>query len=217
MLKTCSKCKIEKDVILFNKNQYKCKICEKEYQKKYRNTHKKEQKQYYQNNKEKMIMNTKIYREYNKEKLKIKAKEYQQNHKKERNIRTNKYQKNRKLNDPIYKLIHNRRTRRNKILKFKYNPTIEDLGCTTQEWRNYIESKFDSNMNWDNYGSYWHLDEIIPCYAWNMTNEIEQKACFHYLNSQPLEKIENISESINYRYIEEKQQFLMKLKKLGII
>jgi hypothetical protein len=29
------------------------------------------------------------------------------------------------------------------------------------ELRNYIELKFDSNMNWDNYGIYWELDHII--------------------------------------------------------
>ena len=44
----------------------------------------------------------------------------------------------------------------------KSKKTIEILGCSFEEFKLYIESKFDENMNWDNYGSYWHIDHIKP-------------------------------------------------------
>lgn len=36
-------------------------------------------------------------------------------------------------------------------------------------------------MNWDNYGS-WHIDHIIPCSSWDLSNEDDIYKCFNYLN-----------------------------------
>lgn len=44
----------------------------------------------------------------------------------------------------------------------KIAQTIESLGYSSLQLRNHLESKFDENMNWDNYGTYWHVDHIIP-------------------------------------------------------
>ena len=30
-------------------------------------------------------------------------------------------------------------------------------------------------MNWDNYGPYFHIDHIIPCNVWDLTNDLELK------------------------------------------
>lgn len=67
----------------------------------------------------------------------------------------------------------------------------EMLGCTGDELRSHLESKFDSTMNWNNYGSHWHVDHIRPCASFDLTREDEQRACFHFTNLQPLEKREN--------------------------
>ena len=40
-------------------------------------------------------------------------------------------------------------------------------------------------MSWDNYGD-WHVDHIRPCASFDLTNEDEQRICFHYKNLQPL-------------------------------
>jgi len=191
MIKICIKCNIEKYNSLFNSKQSKCRICQKRYDKEYR-----------------MI---------NKKAKSIRDKEYRQKHKEEATAYQRLYQKKRRKSNFIYRLIDNRRHRRWAVLKLKYNSAVEDLGCSPVEWRNYIESKFDSEMNWNNYGPYWELDEIIPCYAWNMTNQIEQKACFHYLNSRPLEKESNRRRPKKQDYTKEKQQFLMVLRALDIL
>jgi hypothetical protein len=68
------------------------------------------------------------------------------------------------------------------------------LGCDILFFRDYIESLFDSNMSWNNYGYYgWHLDHIIPCVMFDMTNDDDVKKCFHYTNYQPLWRRDNQS------------------------
>ena len=48
-------------------------------------------------------------------------------------------------------------------------------------------------MNWDNYGTYWVMDHIIPLSS--ATNEDELYKLCNYTNLQPLEKIANIKKS----------------------
>lgn len=49
-------------------------------------------------------------------------------------------------------------------------------------------------MNWDNYNhETWHIDHIIPCAAFDLTNPIHQRICFNWRNLQPLWGNENIS------------------------
>lgn len=64
----------------------------------------------------------------------------------------------------------------------KARKTIELLGCSVASFRIYIESKFQPGMTWDNI----HLDHIVPCALFNLTNPAHQKICFHFSNYQPL-------------------------------
>lgn len=50
-------------------------------------------------------------------------------------------------------------------------------------------------MSWDNYGEVWQIDHIIPCRAFDLTDEEQLKECFNYKNTQPLLKEENLSKS----------------------
>ena len=69
----------------------------------------------------------------------------------------------------------------------KTSSTFDLLGCTINEFINYMEDLFAPGMTWDNHGLYsWHIDHIKPCAAFNLTRKEEQKQCFHYTNLQPL-------------------------------
>ena len=70
--------------------------------------------------------------------------------------------------------------------------TIELVGCTGQELKKYLESKFKPGMNWENQGTAWHVDHILPCASFDLSKESHQKRCFHYTNLQPLWGIENL-------------------------
>ncbi|MFH1656391.1 MAG: hypothetical protein ABH956_01290 [Candidatus Nealsonbacteria bacterium] len=57
----------------------------------------------------------------------------------------------------------------------------------------HIERKFDEKMNWNNYGSYWHIDHIKPrsLFKYTFLDDLEFKKCWALENLQPLEKHAN--------------------------
>jgi hypothetical protein len=57
-----------------------------------------------------------------------------------------------------------------------------------------LESKFDDKMSWDNYGSYWHIDHIIPQskLLYNSMEDENFKKCWDLQNLQPLEATANM-------------------------
>lgn len=71
------------------------------------------------------------------------------------------------------------------------------LGCSINEFKLYLESRFKKNMTWDNYGK-WHIDHIKPISKFDLTIEEEQKKCFHFTNLQPLWALDNIRKSNKY-------------------
>ena len=91
-----------------------------------------------------------------------------------------------------------RRKRRWDVTNFKNSThTLDDLCMTTKEWLKYLHKTFE-----DRYGrpksekDEVHIDEIIPCSAWNLPDD--NKYCWHYLNSQWLLAEDNLSKSDSY-------------------
>lgn len=81
----------------------------------------------------------------------------------------------------------------------KQTKTIKLLGCSIQEFKTHIESKFDSLMNWNNYGKYgWHIDHIKPCTLFNLADPLEQAKCFNFKNLQPLWATTNLQKGAKY-------------------
>ncbi len=75
---------------------------------------------------------------------------------------------------------------------------VEIIGCSTKFLKDYLESQFNTEMNWSNYGKVWEIDHIIPCCAFDQTNKEHVLKCWNYKNLKPLEKLEN---SIKNDYI----------------
>lgn len=82
----------------------------------------------------------------------------------------------------------------------KGGKTFAHLDYTPRELYEHIESQFDENMTWENYGSYWHLDHIIPQAAlpYDSLKHPNFKKAWALNNLQPLEKGENIRKSSLY-------------------
>lgn len=85
-----------------------------------------------------------------------------------------------------------RSVRRGKSTSFS-----ETVGCTIKELAAHLESKFKRGMTWSNYGSYWHVDHIIPVAAFNHLDPKQVKQCWHWTNLQPLEADKNMAKSDN--------------------
>ena len=78
--------------------------------------------------------------------------------------------------------------------------TMAYLGCSLEEFKAYIESRFEEGMTWENYGRKegvrcWELDHVVPAMyretssAEVTTEELIERS--HYLNFQPLWGDEN--------------------------
>jgi hypothetical protein len=74
------------------------------------------------------------------------------------------------------------------------NSVADYAGCSIEDLKQHLELQFKPGMTWDNYGTFgWHIDHIKPCVSFDLTDEIQVRACFHYSNLQPLWWRENLS------------------------
>lgn len=194
-MKKCSICQRYLDLVNFCKNKrskdgynYQCKTCvsnitkSETFKKKRRERYKLlPKKQRYQTDcqREHKSLYDKKYRLLNKDKIKQHKKDWEQKNK----------------NNPIFKIKRNLRRRVHHALKGarKQDKTFNLIGCTPIFFRKHIESLWETGMNWDNYGVYWHIDHIIPCYKFDLTKPENQIKCFHYTNQRPLWAKDNLS------------------------
>lgn len=103
-----------------------------------------------------------------------------------------------RMEDPLYKLKVSFSRRLNKLLKrvecdrSTNKPYyLDKLGCSFEEFKIYLESKFEDWMTWKNYGKYngelnygWDIDHIIPLSKAITENDIYELS--NYMNLQPL-------------------------------
>jgi hypothetical protein len=184
-LKECNKAYREQ-------NREKVKECKKAYYEQNREKVKECQKAYYEQNREKIKENRKAYREQNREKLKGYKKAYREQNRSRLRI----YYRNRRKTDINFKIGENLRRRIRHALKgnSKSQNTLELLGCSDDFAKKHLENQFQPGMSWKNYGfSGWHVDHIIPCASFDLSNPEQQKKCFHYSNLQPLWAKDNMS------------------------
>jgi len=217
----CIECKKRSGKLSYEKNAEKRIAKAKQYREQNRDKVNKKNKLYYLKNKQTFSEKSKIYREANSDNIKKMSKQYYEENKhkvleryfknrenelkrmkdwkKDNRKRLAEYQRNyyqsRKKKDPLFKLTLNirgliRLSIKNKGLK-KNSKTSDILGCSFEEFKIYLESKFESWMNWDNYGLYngepnygWDIDHIIPLAT--ALKEEDLLSLNHYTNLQPL-------------------------------
>lgn len=98
------------------------------------------------------------------------------------------YKKARRKTDPAFRLACNLRGRMYRALVGlrKTGSAIKELGCSTEELRAYLEAQFVSGMTWDNYGSVWEVDHILPLANYQLEDRGTFRRLVHYTNLQPL-------------------------------
>ena len=158
----------------------------------------KDSKERYKQNREEICRRCRIYSRKNPEKSR-------ENHKRwrsENRARLRDYDRERYNENITRRITQNLRSRTRMVLNgvSKSSSTMALLGCTAEEYRKHLEDQFQEGMSWDNYGNpngdhtkCWHVDHIRPCASFDLTQEDQQRACFHYTNLQPLWAKENLS------------------------
>lgn len=76
----------------------------------------------------------------------------------------------------------------------KATKTEELVGCSIGFLRGWLESKFVDGMTWENIGE-WHIDHVLPCASFDLSDLEQQHKCFHYTNLAPLWAADNLSKS----------------------
>lgn len=188
MFKTCSTCKEQRAFIEFAKRScakdglhYICKTCCKmDYQ--IRKEKLKETKaKWYLKNKQRVIEKTKAWNAAHKEQHDRNTKAWNALRKKE----VNQKKRERYANDLNFKLADILRSRVAKGVK--RGSAIRQLGCSIEEFKTYLESKFQLGMNWTNWSrDGWHIDHVKPLNSFDLTDPQQFSAAVHYTNLQPL-------------------------------
>jgi hypothetical protein len=161
----------------FKKIKLNAKKYHVEYYKEKKDIHKKRCDEYYKKHKENILKKVKQYASTNKQKI-------------------NNYHKKRWDSDSFYKC---RKTIRNMITcvfsKTNYTKktkTAEIIGCSFEEFKAHIESKFKPGMSWEN-RHLWQIDHIMPVSMAKTYDEVVRLN--HYKNLRPLWAHENRSKS----------------------
>ena len=158
-------------------------------------------KDYQEDNKDKIKAYQKAYHQDNKYKLKIQMKAYYKVNKDKIKVQRKAYTNNRFKTDIQYKLSHNLRVRLYRALKDnqKIGSAVKDLGCTIQQLKQHLESKFQPGMSWDNHTlDGWHIDHIKPLSSFDLSDRKQLLEACHYTNLQPLWAKDNLSKSDNF-------------------
>jgi hypothetical protein len=114
-----------------------------------------------------------------------------------------------------YRLKKSLAARLRNVLK-KDNTTMNYIGCNIKYLREWFEFNFTSEMNWDNYGSFWSIDHIIPVYKFDLTIEDEKLKCWNWSNMMPVTiKFNSTKKQIDINQIDYIIERLEKFKEEG--
>ncbi len=168
------------------------------------NSNKQYYKEYYLSNKSNV--KKRPYDEYNrqyyqdnKEKLVEMSREYRRIHKPELNEKSRQYKKKRRNTDTSYKILIRLRSRLYKAIRGqdKSATTRELIGCSIEDLLKHLESKFTEEMSWDKLSEI-HIDHIRPCASFDLTDSKQQSECFNFMNLQPLWAKDNYKKGDKY-------------------
>jgi len=150
------------------------------------------------------------YREQHAEDISVKKSAYKKRHREHiaahdsayrraHRAEINAHKRRRIQTDVLYRLACNLRKRVSNALdgRTKSAPTLALLGCSVDKCRAHLERQFVDGMSWANRTA-WHVDHIRPVASYDLSDPLQQRACFHYSNLQPLWARDNLVKGARY-------------------
>lgn len=178
MLKTCTKCGKTLPTTEFCKHKQKkdgldswCKICSKL------------SKQKYYSKEENLQHKRDWDREYyQRTKFTEKRQNYEKNYRKE-----NKLNINQQIN-----IMYSLKRVTNSTLEKSWENLVP---YNLQQLKEHLESQFTPKMSWNNYGTYWEIDHIIPqnLFKFSSSEDKDFQVCWSLANLRPISVSENRS------------------------
>jgi len=217
-MKSCRKCNVSKPINKFSKrgksHHSQCKSCIVEYKRQYYIDNKekidercklysginseniaKYKREYYDKNKNILLERALVWYEANRSyKIEYQTIYYKDNRESindwSRNYHSNKRKTN--VNYRVERMVRSLISGSIKRSGYSKNSKTEEiLGCSFDEFKRHLESKFETWMSWENHGLYngvlgygWDIDHIIPISS--AINESGVILLNHYTNLQPL-------------------------------
>ena len=134
------------------------------------------------------------YRENNLEKVKERFDDWKERNKDSYRESRTIFQREKRRNNPVFRMQQNLRRRLHWAVTHqettKDETTMKLVGCDLENLVDYLESNFQENMSWENYGE-WHVDHVRPCNSFDLSDEGQQQVCFNWRNLLPLWGEEN--------------------------
>lgn len=202
--KICIKCNEEQPIDNFHprgdtgKRRNECKTCRCSRDKLYRAENqpkiKARVKEKYQANAEENKLKAKLFYQKNKEKIKSRTNAYYHKNKDSLLAAALARQKVKLKEDPIFKLKRRLRARMYDAVKKQKIPKIGKLNeyVGTDDFnkvKDLLESTFQQGMSWENHGSVWDIDHVVPLSVAKTPEHLHLLS--HYTNLQALPSSEN--------------------------
>lgn len=149
-----------------------------------------QQREYRVKNADAIRETKRLYRQKNAAKIKLAKQKYGV----ENRDKIAKALANRRANNPIARMANSMRRSIRRYLDAGQKgemSSFEIIGCSKDDLRKHLESKFRDGMTWQNYGKHWHIDHIVPLISAKSADEVK-RLCY-WTNLQPLTAFENIS------------------------
>lgn len=169
MNKICRVCQIEYPFERFSEGRTKCKNC------------------YAKDKREKQQANPEKYKQACKKWYDTKGKEWKKNYEEIHKEEINSRDREKYKNDPVYrnkKIIRNRLASTINGTK-TYSKLIEKMGMEHKMFLEWLEFQFTDKMTWDNQGSLWGIDHIIPIDYYVKNGMENDEAIHHWSNLRP--------------------------------
>jgi hypothetical protein len=172
--KICSVCNKTKTVGDFRVNRSGCIDCERAYGRDYNQENPEIRKQWQEDNKEHF------------------ARLQANNHQKNKSKICEKY-KERYASDKCFKIRGQMKAELSNVIK-KIKSTENYMGEKFERVAEWLEYNFTDEMNWENHGSFWDIDHVIPICKWDSKNDGHIEMCFNWKNLSPLQCAKNRNE-----------------------
>lgn len=110
-------------------------------------------------------------------------------HRNECNDCSNLIQRERLINNIQYRLKKSNRGHVHRYLTsgngLKTKSSSKYLGISVFLLKKWFEYQFEPEMSWDNYGTYWTIDHVLPLSLFDMTNLTHQNISLNWKNLRP--------------------------------